>query len=826
MIVTTFALRFGRRTSPDAYLRFRAPPSWGINSGLRNGRAVVAWPMLVMIAVLFLTIEPSKASSQVTAPLSVEEELTRLQVWANNIAPVTLSPDGKWVAFVARNRSAARFDASDGPIHPLPGGISLLHRGIDVWIARTSTGELSRISDGNSANRSPVWSPDGKTLAYVSDRDGKMHVWSWDSSSRQSTRISELVVEGFDANAVLQWTRDGKGLLVQAPSLGAGTEAVDSAQGNDGPGASTTYSSRTHVTVYHGLDGDSTALVNLYGRDATPEALLAARPPSDLAIIDVASARIQRILRRVRPSGYWLSPSGDRIAIGIMDTTRTTASRSCDIRIVDLRNAVSTTLVHEINQVGCNSVSWSPTGDTLAYTTLDSSGDVDVYTVSPTGRVPPVLLTPGPHTGIRVPRDRGPQWAPDGRGVFLLGIDTIWYAGLDGSSRVVATSRGRDLVQLIGCSRSSALWSPDGHHALFAFTVEPRSKRMGVVRVDVESGRTEVLFESDQSFALRNAFDCLGRALVYVAETSASSPDLWLTNDAFATRRRLTVLNPGLEGREFGRARLVNWLGLHGDSLQGILILPAAYDTTRRYPLIVSLYGGTRPAALLNSFGLVGTSVAGPLNLQLFATRGYAVLVPDATFRSGKTMMFDLAAAVLPGINRLIEQGIVDPGRIGVTGLSFGGYSALALATQTGRFKAVVSRSGFSDFSSHSAIELRASDGHSPAFVNSERLYRMAGTVWDRRNDYINNSPFYYLDRVTAAVLVVHGAGDETVSPALANQTYSALRRLGKTVEYALYEGEGHGEAAWSYGDARDELHRIIDWFDRFLKRDGTKDTR
>jgi dipeptidyl aminopeptidase/acylaminoacyl peptidase len=344
--------------------------------------------------------------------------------------------------------------------------------------------------------------------------------------------------------------------------------------------------------------------------------------------------------------------------------------------------------------------------------------------------------------------------------------------------------------------------------------------RMGVLRVDIGTGRSETLFDSDQWLSLRSGFDCVGQAVVYVAESSTSSPDLWITDDAFATRRRLTALNPSLEHREFGKARLVSWLGLHGDTLRGILILPAAYDPSKQYPLIVSLYGGSRPESLVNTFGLTGTSVAGPLNLQLFATRGYAILVPDAVFRAGGTLMFDLAASVLPGVNRLVELGVVDPDRIGVTGLSFGGYSALALAAQTPRIKAVVARSGFADFSTYAATALQPRDGHTAGFANSEHLFGMGGTVWERRPRYIENSPFYFLDRVAAAVLLVHGSGDETVSPVLADQTYSALRRLGKTVQYARYEGEGHAEGAWSYADASDELERIVEWFDRYLKDD------
>jgi dipeptidyl aminopeptidase/acylaminoacyl peptidase len=63
---------------------------------------------------------------------------------------------------------------------------------------------------------------------------------------------------------------------------------------------------------------------------------------------------------------------------------------------------------------------------------------------------------------------------------------------------------------------------------------------------------------------------------------------------------------------------------------------------------------------------------------------------------------------------------------------------------------------------------------------------------------------------VTTPLLIVHGGLDE---PARADETFVALRRLGKEVEYARYEGEQHWEGTWGFANQRDYWERILDWF-------------
>jgi dipeptidyl aminopeptidase/acylaminoacyl peptidase len=211
-------------------------------------------------------------------------------------------------------------------------------------------------------------------------------------------------------------------------------------------------------------------------------------------------------------------------------------------------------------------------------------------------------------------------------------------------------------------------------------------------------------------------------------------------------------------------------------------------------------------------------------NLQLLATRGYAVLFADSsiTNKGGKPMQ-EIAESVMPGIDEAIALGIADGERIGVIGHSYGAYSTLALIVQSPRFKAAVSIDGMSDlFSVYGAMWPQGEGiAHGVDWAENGQG-NLGGSPWQYRERYIENSPFFYLDRTQAAVLLIHGTADATVEPWLADQTFVGLRRLGKDVTYVKYRNGGHGSSDWSYADRVDYCNRVIAWFDKHLKASAT----
>jgi dipeptidyl aminopeptidase/acylaminoacyl peptidase len=301
-----------------------------------------------------------------------------------------------------------------------------------------------------------------------------------------------------------------------------------------------------------------------------------------------------------------------------------------------------------------------------------------------------------------------------------------------------------------------------------------------------------------------------GKVVAYIAEDATHAEDIWVAGYNLQNPRRLTHINPRLDSYVLGKARLLSYKGDDGTPLQAALLLPSDYQEGKRYPTIVRVYGGSHGSENLNEFGLMGSGVE---NMQILATRGYAVLFPDMPLHLG-TPMVDVAKTVIPAVNKLLALGIGDPDRIGVMGHSYGGYSTLALLVQTTLFRAAVDSAGFGDlFSEYSSMR---PDGSVFGMGWAEEGQgRMGGTPWQFRQRFLDNSPIFYLNRVETPLLIVHGVLDVTVSPTLADEVFVDLRRLGKKVVYARYDGEDHWEGTWGHPNAVDYLNRVIEWFDQ-----------
>jgi dipeptidyl aminopeptidase/acylaminoacyl peptidase len=284
-------------------------------------------------------------------------------------------------------------------------------------------------------------------------------------------------------------------------------------------------------------------------------------------------------------------------------------------------------------------------------------------------------------------------------------------------------------------------------------------------------------------------------------------------DSSLTASRRLTHINPQFDRYELGVSQMIEWESGNGEKLHGALLLPAGYRKGNRYPLIVYPYGGSRRSETVNHFGL--STFSGD-NMQVFATRGYAVLAPDAPQHLGSPMQ-DLARTILPGVDKVIEMGIADPQRLGVWGHSYGGYTTLSLIVQTTRFKAAVAVSGYGDMVGF--YGQMDSAGSAPGIANAEHGQGLlGGPPWQLRDTFINNSPIFFLDRVETPLMLVHGTEDSVVAPFLSDEMFVGLRRSGKEVAYVKYRGEGHSLVTWSYANVAEFWNRMIEWFDHYLK--------
>jgi dipeptidyl aminopeptidase/acylaminoacyl peptidase len=319
--------------------------------------------------------------------------------------------------------------------------------------------------------------------------------------------------------------------------------------------------------------------------------------------------------------------------------------------------------------------------------------------------------------------------------------------------------------------------------------------------------------------------DRIGAGGAYATDISVDSTGattVWAVSLLTDKAAPVVRLNDQLRHVVTGKRVLLTYSSVDGAPLHAVLILPVGYRVGTRYPTVVWVYHGqnVRDTLLFTR----GSPIS--LRQDVFTGHGYAVLVPSLPLpgtSEAMDEMLELQKGLYRAIDAAIATGVVDPNRIGVGGASGGGYATLALITQTTRFKAAASIDGISNF-----VDLYStyggSDRYDPApqrFVNTwvsfwmeTGLPSLHASPWMNETRYLRNSPYFYLDRVTTPLLLIHGDLDD-LPIGQSEQVFTALVRQGKAARFVRYWGEGHGPQ--SPANIRDMWHQLFTWFDAYL---------
>jgi dipeptidyl aminopeptidase/acylaminoacyl peptidase len=750
----------------------------------------------------------SGAAAQQTRALSPEDAVN-IRTFGE-YSPLAFSPDGTWLAYVTR-QSNQRLS----PELILRSGVSWNAAGGQIHILNVPSGETKELTGGTGNNSMPTWSPDSRHLAFVSDRDdsGQAKLWVWDIGKDQLRKISETSIRADE----IEWTPDSQHLLVTV--LPAGVTAEEYAN-FVGAGQDTQKPAKAKVP------GSTVILYESRAPQPNKPAALTSGPWSlnryrrDLVMADVDTGEVRVIDQGHRIAKQTLSPDGSHVAFTIPKRFEKPGSQQVLFDLVTLKLS---TLDEQVVASDVRlyfegaSFSWSPDSRHLAFRTGGMEEKIhDCYLVDLERGTPrnitsferrPASFKPTP-----------PLWDIGGEHIYLLNDGALWKASISDSKTVeVGKITHRRITYLVSISER-LLWTRDKTESTIVVTHDDTGKQDGFYAIDLTSGRGAALLEKGQCYTCALGQEFLsasrdGQKLAYLSEDAQHSSDLWMTDADFRAPRRVTHLNAQFDQYELGQTRSIDWLSDDGERLEGALLLPAGYREGKRYPLVLWVYGGLSLSDSLLTFGLEGS---GPFNMQLLATRGYAVLLPDAPLHLG-TPMLDLVKTVLPGVNKVIEMGIADPGRLAIMGHSNGGYSTLALIVQTKRFKAAIEMDGMADLLGNYGQMDKAGSAFAVSTLEHAQD-AMGGTPWEFRDRYIENSPSFYLDRIETPLLIAHGSEDSTVQPFLAAGVFVGLRRLGKEVTYAKYEGEEHSPPYWTYQNQLDLCSRMIEWLDLHLR--------
>ncbi|MCA1799129.1 MAG: S9 family peptidase [Xanthomonadaceae bacterium] len=544
-----------------------------------------------------------------------------------------------------------------------------------------------------------------------------------------------------------------------------------------------------------------------------------------LYLMPVAGGEARRVAKlETAISGYAVSHDGARVAL------LARAPESADNRALRLQGFSQK--VHEED--------WLDTGVWIAPMAggdaerLPVEGTVHQVHWSPDGRRLALAVAPTPavddslvFTRVRVvdaqsgevlsridnPGKLGPiEWSPDGSHLAMI-------AGEDESDPregrlvVVPAAGGQTVDVLPGLIGHVWRMGWSDANTLAFISMEGVEARIGTVRRDGRNARTVVRAGGPiftQMSVARNG------DIALTGSTPAHPNEAFLLPRGANAARRLTNSNPWLAGVPLGRQEVVRYAARDGLEIEGLLIRPLDAREGQRYPLILQIHGG--PEAHYSNGWLTQYNLPG----QVAAARGFAVFYPNYRASTGRGVEFSKLDHLDPagkefddyvdGVDHLIEIGLVDGDKVGITGGSYGGYATAWGATYySERFAAGVMAVGISDATMMMAL------GDIPY-----EMYRVHLRVWPWENWdlYRERSPLYHTANSRTPLLIMHGEADTRVHPGHSLALYRLLRLQDNApVRLILYPGEGHGNqrAASRY----DFSLRQLRWFEHYLQGPG-----
>jgi dipeptidyl aminopeptidase/acylaminoacyl peptidase len=442
---------------------------------------------------------------------------------------------------------------------------------------------------------------------------------------------------------------------------------------------------------------------------------------------------------------------------------------------------------------------WTPDGKGFVATTVLGNGDANWWIATldaidaSTGAVREIAR---PNTQINFPRV-----SPDGTTVAFIGGLMSDFGSVGGDVYTVPFAGGTpsDITRGAHATYTSLFWSRSG---LVATALAGDTAQVNALSV---GGRSTTLWQIQASFAAANgrvAFSSDGRTLATVVQDFEHAPAIYAGR--VGSPRQLTHDNDGLHA--LGKATSIVWRN-EGLAMQGWLLAPKRIDAGRKAPMITIVHGGPASAAVPR-FEMEGTTAE-------YLKAGYYVFMPNPRGSLGQGEEFARANRrdfgrgdlrdILAGIDAVEKVAPVDDDRLGLAGISYGGFMAMWANTQTDRFKAIVAGAGISNW-----ISYYGTNG-----IDQWMLPYLGKTAYDDPEAYASMSAVRFVKQAHTPTFIYVGERDIEVPPTQSVEWWHALKSHGVPVSLVIYPGEGH--VLRSHEHLVDMRRRALAWLARYL---------
>ncbi|MBO0781551.1 MAG: S9 family peptidase [Ktedonobacteraceae bacterium] len=659
-----------------------------------------------------------------------------------------LSPDGQRVAYVVTTVDERKHAYRSA-----------------IWTTPTAGGEPRRLTAEPANATDPSWSPDGRWLAFLSEREGEAGRVAGEEQKKlgkDKPQIWLLPTDGGEARQLTflphgastpVWSPDGQWLAFTAP---VGPLDEENEDGKPFPkvrvidrlwyrldGAGYIYERRSHLFLLNVAGGEPVQLTDGDWDDGEPT-----WSPDGKHLAFVSS----------REEDRWRLPAPDLYTLTIE------GGKAGELHCLTDGN------------LGCGAPSWSPDSQTIAFLgalKTRSGGHIDLYTIPASARQAAATSLTAEFEGSFQDwtntdcdaRDEHiapqPVWSSDGQTIFAL-------AGHRGATRVFALS-------ISGNNQQPPTCTPGDIHVR-DFSADLSAARLALL-IGNPSRPPEVF--------------------TYVASAGGDLEQLTSFNEPLFSELQLGTLEH------------MPYTGAEGWPMDGWILKPPDFDPTKRYPMILQIHGGPHTQYGYGFFH----------EMQVQAANGYVVLFTNPRGSAGYGRDFSIAVRgawgevdsldIMAGVDALIARGFIDEHRLGVTGGSYGGFMTNWLIGHVDRFKAAVTDRCVSNMASDfGSCDLGWT------FADDE----LETTPWEDLDCYMQRSPIKFVKNIHTPLLIIHSEQDLRCNIEQAEQLFAALKYMGREVLFVRFEGQSHGLSRGGHPKLRlERLRHGLNWFTKHL---------
>jgi len=623
-----------------------------------------------------------------------------------------------------------------------------------IWLASTdekSSSPALLLSNDWLAS-TPRWSPDSKRIAFSASKDSKSGIWIILLDNRAPRFVTDVKGASFYiayAGESFAWSPDSKRIAfinaVEKPDTTADEKSTD-------------------PRVIDRIQYKTRAGFSDYLR-------------THVFVVDTDGQNKKQLTSgRFYDHAITWNPNGQEIAFLSNRAANPEAVNNSDVFAVDMNGKTRAIT----NTKGCEyEPAWSPDGKWIAYTatkreitTIDSiAEDAHVWVVDAKTGIKKEL------TELQDRRTRNLKWSADGKFVYYL-----------------ATNRGQIELYRVSITDSSFV---DYHSwANFALSIKA-------------SGRPTLKFPrlSPSQIGNFSVANLQTPTFALTVNNTTKLTEVFLAGLEITGWKKISNHNEPFEYRTaLIEPKDIEYKSFDGALIQGWFIPPVNWQDGKKYPLILVVHGGPHSIYGYNF----------QPNYQVMAARGYAVLMLNPRGTNGYGQKFSDGSVrdwgggdykdLMAGVDYVLKKyDWIDAERMGVTGLSYGGYMTMWIVTQTNRFKAGVALAGLSNNISFYATSLY-----------QDLIHAEFGFPWDNYDLLWERSPMKHIKNVKTPVQTQHGENDNDVHITQSEEFYTALKIRGVDTQLIRYPREGHVFREPKH--RVDSLERTLAWFDKYLR--------